>query len=100
MMQDLAEIRKKLNDQPNDPRALRGAARHGDAQGWREALQRIERDWIAPLLAALRQERIGMLSLHALGPEGVLAAEVTRGDLRRFWRRARPLERYAARAGG
>ncbi|MFH1045058.1 MAG: phosphoglycerate mutase [Pseudomonadota bacterium] len=74
---------------------LRGAARHGDAHGWREGLQRLERDWFAPLLEALRQERIGMFSLHALGPEGVLSAEVTRGDLRRFWRRVKPLADYA-----
>ena len=74
---------------------LRGALQYGDAHGWREALQRLERDWFAPLLAALRQERIGMLSLHALGPAGALSAEVTRGDLRRFWRRVRPLAHFA-----
>ena len=74
---------------------LRGAAQYGDTRGWRESLARLERDWFAPLLAALRQERIGMLSLHALGPEGVLSTEVTRGDLRRFWRRAKPLADFA-----
>ena len=75
--------------------ALRGAAQYGDAHGWREGLARFERDWFAPLLEALRQERIGMLSLHALGPEGVVTAEVTRGDLRRFWRRVKPLADFA-----
>lgn len=74
---------------------LRGAARYGDAHGWREGLQQLERDWFAPLLEALRQERIGMLSLHALGPAGVLSAETTRGDLRRFWRRVKPLPDFA-----
>jgi len=74
---------------------LRGAAQYGDAHGWREGMQQLERDWFAPLLEALRLERIGMLSLYALGPEGVLAAEVTRGDLRRFWRRLKPLADYA-----
>ena len=74
---------------------LRSAARYGDAHGWRERLQQLERDWFSPLLGALRQERIGMLSLHALGPEGVVSAEVTRGDLRRFWRRVKPLADYA-----
>ena len=74
---------------------LRSAAHYGDAQGWREALTRLERDWFAPLLQALRQERIGMLSLHAPGPEGALSVETTRGDLRRFWRRVRPLAHYA-----
>jgi len=74
---------------------LRSAAQYGDAHGWREGLARLERDWFAPLLQALRQERVGMLSLHAPGPEGVLSAEVTRGDLRRFWRRVRPLADFA-----
>jgi hypothetical protein len=74
---------------------LRAAARYGDAQGWREGLQQLERDWFAPLLQALKQERIGMLSLHALGPAGTLSSEVAHGDLRRFWRRAKPLAHYA-----
>ena len=74
--------------------ALRSAAQYDDAHGWRVAIQRLDRDWIAPLLTALRQERIGMLSLHALGPGGVLSTEITLGDLRRFWRRARPLATY------
>jgi hypothetical protein len=69
---------------------LRGAAQYGDAHGWREALLQLEHAWFAPLLEALRQERIGMVSLHALGPAGVLSSETTRGDLRRFWRRVRP----------
>lgn len=74
---------------------LRGAAQYGDAHGWRENLARLERDWFAPLLEALKQERIGMLSLHALGTGGAFSAEVARGDLRRFWRRVKPLAAYA-----
>ena len=74
---------------------LRAAAQYGDAQGWREALLQLERGWFAPLLDALRQGRIGMLSLHALGPEGALSVEVAHGDLRRFWRRVKPLADYA-----
>ena len=74
---------------------LRGAAQYGDAHGWREGLQQLEHDWFAPLLQALRQERVGMISLHALGPAGVLSAETTRGDLRRFWRRVKPLPDFA-----
>jgi len=74
---------------------LRGAAQYGDAHGWREGLAQLEREWFVPLLEVLRQERIGMLSVHALGPAGVLSAEVTRGDLRRFWRRVRPLAEFA-----
>jgi hypothetical protein len=75
---------------------LRGAAQYGDAHGWREGLQQLERDWFTPLLQALRQERVGMVSLHGLGPAGVLSAETTRGDLRRFWRRVKPLPDFAS----
>jgi hypothetical protein len=54
----------------------------------------VEEAWIAPLLAALRSGRIGMLTLHL--PEAGLAVETVRGDLKRFWRRVRPLAAYAA----
>ena len=74
---------------------LRGAAQYGDAHGWRENLLQLERNWFAPLLDALRQERIGMLTVHALGPAGTLSVENARGDLRRFWRRAKPLASHA-----
>jgi hypothetical protein len=43
----------------------------------------------------LSQERIGMLTLHAIGPGGTLSVESVRGDLRRFWRRAKPLASLA-----
>ncbi|MDP1952405.1 MAG: phosphoglycerate mutase, partial [Betaproteobacteria bacterium] len=75
---------------------LRAPARYGDAHGWREGLAQLERDWFAPLLEALRVGRIGMLSLHALGPAGALSVEITRGDLRRFWRRTKPLAGHAS----
>jgi len=74
---------------------LRAPAQYGDAHGWRAGLAQLERDWFAPLLEALRQERIGMLSLHAPGPAGALSVEVTHGDLRRFWRRVKPLADFA-----
>ena len=75
---------------------LRAAAQYADGYGWREALLRMERDWFAPLLDALRQERIGMLTVHGLGPGGTLSVESARGDLRRFWRRAKPLSSHAS----
>ena len=74
---------------------LRRPVQYGDAQAWRTELARLERLWFAPLLEALRRERIGMLSVHALGPGGALSVETTRGDLRRFWRRAKPLAAHA-----
>ena len=53
----------------------------------------LERDWFAPLAAALRAGRVGMLSLHV--PDSGFSVETVRGDLRRFWRRPKALESYA-----
>jgi hypothetical protein len=58
-------------------------------------LAELEQRWFAPLLGALRAGRIGMVTLHV--PDGTeeVSFETIRGDLRRFWRRAKPLEHYA-----
>jgi hypothetical protein len=55
----------------------------------------LEADWFAPLLAALRGGRIGALTLHV--PDAGCAFEAVRSDLRRFWRRPRPLGDHAHR---
>ena len=61
----------------------------------RMALAELERRWFAPLLGALRAGRVGMVTLHV--PDGAeeVSFETIRGDLRRFWRRVKPIERYA-----
>ena len=76
-------------EQLREPYAL------GDAQGYAAQLQALEAHWFAPLLAALRRHRIGMITIHV--PDGAQASscETIRGDLRRFWRLARPLASYA-----
>jgi len=53
------------------------------------AAAELEEAWFAPLLAALKSGRVGMVTLHL--PDAATAVEVTRGDLRRFWRRPRAL---------
>ena len=58
-------------------------------------LDRLEKEWFAPLLAALRSGRIGMVTVHVPDAADALSFETIRADLRRFWRRAKPLERYA-----
>ncbi|MBM3346194.1 MAG: hypothetical protein FJY55_06855 [Betaproteobacteria bacterium] len=83
--------------------ALSPPADYADHEQWLEQAARLERDWFAPLLAALRSERIGMLTLALPGnttdddvathTQGI-ETEVVSGDLRRFWRRVRPLRRY------
>ena len=76
--------------------SLAAASRYGQPDAWREALSKLELDWFAPLLAALKQGSIGMLTLHLLGREHALQVEVTRSDLRRFWRRREPLAGWLA----
>jgi hypothetical protein len=73
--------------------ALRGPMALGQAAEYRESIDSLERHWFAPLLDGLRGGRLDMLSVHV--PDGASSFETIRGDLRRFWRRRRALERYA-----
>jgi hypothetical protein len=76
--------------------ALRGAQALGDLEGFTRRLRALEEMWIAPLLAALKAGRVGMLTLHV--PEAGISFEAARADLRHFWRRPRPLSSYSAMA--
>lgn len=67
---------------------------HDDPRAWHEALQHLERHWFQPLLQALRQGSLARLDLYLAGTHSVHGHAVTRADLRRFWRRARPWEAY------
>jgi hypothetical protein len=58
-------------------------------------MQMLEREWFAPLLAALRAGRIGMVSVHVPDAAEALSFETIRGDLRRFWRLRQPIKNYA-----
>ena len=71
--------------------ALRVPAALGDVDSCKRNLDALERDWFAPVLRALRSGRIGMATVHV--PDGPAAAsfETVRGDLLRFWRRAKRL---------
>lgn len=75
--------------------ALRAPLALEETGEYKEALARLERDWFAPLLGALRDGRIGMVTIHVPDAAECLACETIRGDLRRFWRRPRALEHYA-----
>jgi hypothetical protein len=72
--------------------ALRSVLALGGAEPHAERLAALESRWFAPLLAALRIERVGMVTVHA--PDVGRSWETVRSDLRRFWRRARPLAAY------
>ena len=56
---------------------------------WLDHLERLEQDWLGPLLAELRQRRLTRLTL--LG--SAAGIEVTPARLYRFWRRPQPLHR-------
>ncbi|MBI5898082.1 MAG: hypothetical protein HZB40_02515 [Rhodocyclales bacterium] len=71
--------------------ALAAPARLGDALAWRDALARLEADWLAPALAALRAGRLDRLRLLAPGEHGGVELHVARSDLWKFWRKPRPL---------
>ncbi|MDX1375633.1 MAG: regulator, partial [Burkholderiales bacterium] len=71
--------------------ALRAAHALRDAETYLAGVQALEVRWLAPLLEALRTQRIGMLSLHAPDATEALSIETVRADLRRFWRRPRAL---------
>ena len=74
--------------------ALRGPVALGQSAEYRACIDALERDWFAPLLGALREGRVGMLTVRV--PDNLGATfETIRGDLRRFWRRPRALEKYA-----
>ena len=72
--------------------ALRSVFALGGAEQHAERLAALEARWFAPLLAALRSDRIGMVTIHA--PDSGRSYETVKSDLRRFWRRARPLAAY------
>jgi hypothetical protein len=58
-------------------------------------MEGLERNWFAPLLAALRTGRIGMVTVHVPDGAEAFSSETIRGDLRRFWRLAKSIEHYA-----
>lgn len=60
-----------------------------------EEIARLERDWFAPLLAALRAGRIGMVTIHVPDAAQAVSFQTIRGDLRRFWRRRRRIKELA-----
>jgi hypothetical protein len=71
---------------------MRGVRALGDFTALAQRLRELESAWFAPLLAALKSRRIGMLTIHV--PEAGASFEAARGDLGRFWRWPRPLSDY------
>jgi len=74
--------------------ALRAPLALSDAGGCRSRLEALEERWFAPLLAALRSGRVGMITLHVPDAATGVSFETIRADLRRFWRRRRPVSGF------
>jgi hypothetical protein len=68
----------------------RAPVQYGDAEQWRALLERLEREWMAPLQDALRARELRSLTLTADGR----AFRVDGARLRRWWRRRRPFAAY------
>lgn len=60
-----------------------------DVERWEAGLARLERDWFAPLVEALRHRRVDELTLYAPGEHDAVALALRPIDLWKFWRRPR-----------
>lgn len=54
---------------------------------WNDAFAAMQTDWFEPALAALQSGDLAELGLTLCGDTGSVTLSVTRGDLRKFWRR-------------
>ncbi|MBW7903159.1 MAG: hypothetical protein H3C26_16910 [Rhodocyclaceae bacterium] len=70
------------------------AMQYEDIDAWRAGIAALERDWFAPLAAAIRRGRVD-LDLRASTIYGEPGWQVERGDLWKFWQRPRPLQALA-----
>jgi hypothetical protein len=78
--------------------ALERPARALDALAWRAALQAIERDWLAPAVAALKSgvcRELRLVGTRVNGAPAAGALALKRMDTWRFWRRSAPLTALA-----
>lgn len=68
---------------------------YGEISKWRDAHERLDLEWFAPLLAALKSG--AMDSLTMIDPNHFKPREfvITKSSLRKFWHRAKPLGTYA-----
>jgi hypothetical protein len=68
------------------------AIQRGDLYGWRESLQHLDTEWLKVLLEVLAGGRVDSLILHV--PQA-RQYELTRSELRKFWRRPRNLAQFS-----
>jgi len=73
----------------------RDASVHADVARWREAMNRLEQNWMVPLLQALKA---GKLSKAVLVTDIGLRFALDARRTRRWWRRRQPLHQYRPHA--
>jgi hypothetical protein len=73
---------------------LLGKAQYADAYGWRESLKNLEQNWFEHSLAMLKQGRIDQLTVTAIGETRTRNFTARTGDLRKFWRKTKPISTY------
>ena len=54
---------------------------------WNDAFAALQADWFEPALQALQSGQLNELALTLCGDTGSVTLTITRGDLRKFWRR-------------
>lgn len=74
---------------------LQRAWQHGEQNDWREEVLRLERQYVHPLLNALRSGRIERITLDVLHGGASRRFVLTRGAAWKLWRRPLPLAYYA-----
>lgn len=75
--------------------ALYGKAQYADAYGWRESLKELEQKWFESLWVMLKSGKLSQLTLTTLDASKTKNFTLRRGDLRKFWLRAKPFSIYA-----
>lgn len=70
---------------------LRGAVQYGDIDRWTELTERFDREWMAPLLDAVKAGSVSELTIYT---DSGRAYRLKRSHARRWWRRRRSLAAY------
>ncbi len=74
---------------------LHNSMLYGDLAKWRAAHERLDAEYFAPLLAALKSGAINSLTLIDPNPYQAREFVIAKNSLRKFWRRAKPIGTYA-----
>ena len=69
----------------------RGAVAYGEAGEWLEFMRKLERDWMAPMLEALKGGQLERVTIHT---DTGRRLTITPVGARRWWRRSRSLETF------